>query len=569
MKRIERVVCALVLMGGALVWQGCDFQAAQDAFDNLDIIITVPEVNSRVAGVLVDANAGVPVNTVTTIAFGGRDAGLIVDDFDDPVNEVQAESGVFTFGISNSFSPTADNPAEFTVTVSVDGFNASTRTVQVFEEGLTTFQVLLVSDDPRQAPRGASGDSQSSGQASNGVTASDVIVTPPPATNTDTGDQITTSVTIPAGTVLQTSDGTPLTGALTTDIVNYTNSSDALLSLPESVLTDANGNPNPIEGALSIGIRDANGNFATSVTGSSGKWSGGRIAVNSGACSGAGITIVRSSSTPNGSPITDDVSFFLIGFGTDFITLPSSSVVREGADGNYEVIFCIPDDVRLLPGGPTTILIASWSVQVSGGRVSACTASGTTTVNLNGFTAGQVYNGTATLRGAGIAKRASVTLQEGSNTIDLSVFGPILETNLTLEVDVNGVKSTTTGNFCSGGQTVSMTNNKTAATLTLQSTCEVKLDVSNDFTVPITYSANDGTDGPFVIDGSVSVDPNTKIFQGASASFSFLPNKTYTISGSYGGEADSKTVTTDGSGNPNQTSFTSTILDGACTTASF
>lgn len=564
MKRIQKVVCAIALMGGALVWQGCDFQAAQDAFDSLDVIITVPEVNSRVAGVLVDANAGVPVNTVTTITFGGRDAGLIVDDFDDPVSEVQAESGVFTFGISNNFTPTTDNPAEFTVTVSIDGFNASTRTVQVFEEGLTTFQVLLVSDDPRQAPQGASGDSQSSGQASNGVTASDVTVTPPPATNSDTGDQISTSVTIPAGTVLQTADGTPLTGSLTTDIVNYTNSSDALLSLPESVTTDANGNPIPIEGVVSIGIRDANGNFATSVTGSSGKWSGGRLVASQGACTGSGITIVRSTSRPNGSPIDANIEFHRPGAAT--ISLPSSSVVRDGADGNYEIIFCIPDDIELLPGGRTFIGIGGFTAGLFG----ACTASGTASVNLNGFTAGQVYNGTATLRGDGMAKTASVTLQNGSNTIDLSAFGQILDSsNLTLEVDVNGVKGSATGTFCSGGQTISMTNTRTAATLTLNSTCEVKLDVSNDFTVPITYSANDGTDGPFVIDGSVRVDANTKIFQGASASFSFLPNKTYTISGSYGGESDSKTVTTDGSGNPNQTNFTSDILDGACTTASF
>ncbi len=67
----------------ALLATACDFQAAEDAFNEFQIVIGLDPIESPVAGVVYDLSSGQPV--AATLTFGGAGASSLIDAYSDPL----------------------------------------------------------------------------------------------------------------------------------------------------------------------------------------------------------------------------------------------------------------------------------------------------------------------------------------------------------------------------------------------------------------------------------------------------------------------------------------------------
>jgi hypothetical protein len=274
-----------------LMWSGCDFQAAEDAFDDFDVVIGLEPINTVVNGIVIDNSSDDLV--AATLTFSGPDASALIDAYSDPISEVDAESGVVTFGVQNSVVPTAANPVEFTVTASAPGYFTTSKTVSITETGDADVRISMTPDSPTAAVQGTSSTQSNAVQTTSTgrVTQTTTVQTTAPASVQSTA---TAAMTVQAGTRPLTSAGVALGSQITTSLRAF-DSVRGLQSLPSGALIDPDGSQPLILGATYFKMADAAGNVAVTFDRAPGK-SFGKQATACEDGGGTGLTLTTTES---------------------------------------------------------------------------------------------------------------------------------------------------------------------------------------------------------------------------------------------------------------------------------
>lgn len=269
------LLTALVLTMGL---SACDFQAAEDAFDEFQIIIGLDPIESPVTGLVYDRSSGEMLRA--TLQFGGTGASSLIDAYSDPLgNSMEAEGGAVTFGIANSVTPSTGSPFTFTVTASVEGYYSQTRTVTATEVGGVDFEMPMT----RQVDAFSSIAGTSSAQDGSIQTSQNGAVQQTRTVQTQGTASAQATATVTAGSLALTSSGQPLTGQLQTQVRAY----DPALgssSLPQGATMNGGANQ-AIVGAVYFLMTDGAGHVASSFAPGKG---GAASAGKSGACEQAG-----------------------------------------------------------------------------------------------------------------------------------------------------------------------------------------------------------------------------------------------------------------------------------------
>ncbi|MFT4604499.1 MAG: hypothetical protein ACI9W4_001230 [Rhodothermales bacterium] len=281
--KFSRPIALSAVLALALV--GCDFQAAEDAFDEFSLIIELEPINTVVNGIVVDNNTGNLI--AATLEFSGSGAGVLVDAYSDPLTSLNAENGVVTFGLQNAVVPSESSPVELTVTATADGFYTSSQTFEITEIGDAQFTVSLSSSNIAASVVGTTSTSNSSTTTdSGGAVTQQVTVT----TQQNAQTSSTASVAIAQGAVPVTAAGTPLTGQLTVDVRSY-DSGAGLQALPAAAKQRSDGSNQAIGGAAFFKMTDSNGNVAVGAVAAP---SGLTAAKSAGVCTGGILISLKS-----------------------------------------------------------------------------------------------------------------------------------------------------------------------------------------------------------------------------------------------------------------------------------
>lgn len=241
----------------------CDFSGLTDAADDFAVIIGLEPINTSASVFLIDAESENFVSSDVDVTFGGDNGSDVIDIYSDPLTEEQVESGVLSFGIQNSVTPSSDNPATITLNLSANGYKSTTKTLEISEEGSNTFYVRMINENNK--PQGVKTETNTEGSADEqGTVQSDFTA----SATSDEGSDAGASIGVASGSRFQDADGNSLTGQLTTNITYYNpNEVSAMTSIPVE-LEDDEGNPIVLAGMSEVSITDANGRSAASVTAS-------------------------------------------------------------------------------------------------------------------------------------------------------------------------------------------------------------------------------------------------------------------------------------------------------------
>jgi hypothetical protein len=390
----NRVRLGAVALCALLFTAGCDFNAAQEAFDNLAIILELDEIETTASGQLLDARTGELINARATVSFAGPNAADVVDTFNDPIDFMEASGGLASFGLRNDLTPTEASPADLTVLVEAPGYLPGVAKLRVTEDATDNgFTVRMMRRSPSDAPAGTTTRRQDTGSASQGGATSETIQ----VQVSDNSSGADASVTIPAGSVLETATGRALSGQLTTSMTYFNNNErDALLALPSGYTETASGQKLTLGFALNVTVSDPDGNVAATFGGSGKRQSGSSLTVD--------VTGLADPATGEEVEAGDKLRLLFwngttSGAWRDVTGTEEVDVVDDGA-GGLEVSFTLPTAGGFYAFGfpvPTGI---------------GCDVAGTFTVNGNGRTG----SFTATLIGNGNAYEKTINLPTGTGT---------------------------------------------------------------------------------------------------------------------------------------------------------
>lgn len=265
MLRVLRFPLVAVLLLGLLA--SCDFGAAGDAIDEFDVVVGLPALSSVVNLQVLDASDGSPISQEVQVVFDGQDEASVVDIYSDPLSEMTVKKGFANFALDSTRSPSSENPARLTLRAQAEGYNATSVSVQITEEGSVNRVIRLTPENPEQSSEGTAGSRETVNTGDNGETTTAVTAQ---TGETSTGpDAAQGSASIPAGTSLQTADGEPLQGQVTMDLSVYDNSAEAQELMPAEAKETENGR-RQIMGAVRFEVQDESGRTASQFGGGGG-----------------------------------------------------------------------------------------------------------------------------------------------------------------------------------------------------------------------------------------------------------------------------------------------------------
>lgn len=528
-RRLARILPLLLVGVGLLT--GCDLQSVQDEVNDFKIIVELPPINTVANVQLIDLQTRQPIAGTVDLAFGGPDAGAVIDAYSDPIATARARGGFTGFGIANGRIPTESNPVRLRVAARADGYLPTTVPVAITDTGSAPVRILMVPDDPRQAPTGTSGTR--------------VTATVARGTVTDPVDAVAASVAskasarIAPGTRLVDAAGDPLDGRLTVDLMSYENRGDGLRALPADVRTPVTGGR--LVSAARLRITDSRGRKAASFQ---------RVAKSGG----TGLSLTLSTGIVTSAM---EASYYVLRLqnGTDIVDVhvPASIVDGDsltfGVNGSQLVVGDETHDISTLAATAGDLYIS-----LQGVAPKTCTPSGTIQIDPNGHT------GTATLTAgnSGLFYELPVAVVAGTTASvtltslipDASV--PSLASDWTLTaIAPNGDVQTATADVC--GTT-------TAVTLPAPSSSLIDAFVSVDpgcpagTSIPFTGNVDGyvlnyrkaGTTADFqpVPGGNVTVHSTDTAFQGVDVKLLNVEGgQDYEFYASFDGESGSRIVT--------------------------
>ena len=524
----------------------CDFQAAQDAFDDFQIVIGLDPINSPVSGVVYDGTTGEMLSA--QLSFAGAGAASLIDAYSDPLpTQIEIEGGAVTFGISNGVIPSETNPFSFTVAASVPGYYPTTRTVTVTEVGGVDFEVRMVREvDANSRIEGTA--SIQDGRVQSTDTGVQQTVTIQTMVNPAT--QASASATISAGSVALSSSGQPLSGQFQTQMRAY-DPMQGSTSLPQGATQTAGGSNQAIIGAVYFLMTDAGGQAVANFTSSgSGKAGIGKH----GACEQAGgflelVVTISDAATVATVQALGAVTAQIWGYTpADGANNLLGETTLSSNGGNEEGTICVGGtlgnvdlnnlgDVAqgafftlVLPPNLGTLAPLALSLTVN--NVSSATTPGT-----------------ITLQGPGVYANRSLSFPGSSKTRSLAewlgVSGDYFVSSgasytITVQADGGAPTSTTVSDPSSGSAMVSLTQGATMTNYTVHAdfTCPAgttfDVAVSNESLDAVSVFYRRLPDGqPRVIpnDASVTKDTDQSTYIRVTSQLSAIPGETYEFTG--------------------------------------
>lgn len=521
-----------------VVVTACDFNAASDAIDNLELVVEIPPLETVVNVQAIDAATKKPVSSEVQVTFEGADASTVIDVYSDPISSLNFRDGFASFGIDSTAAPTADDPIELKLRVKADGYVSTSDPLLVTREGSITRTIQLAPENPNQSASGTAGKRQTSNVNDDGSTNSEVTLETEPTSNEASAAQA--SATIPASTQLQTAGGDPLQGQVTTDLSVYDNSSDAQELLPSEALVSEDGNRRLVEGALRFQVTDGNGRVARQFN-----------------SSGSDETTLSADlpevTTQNGSPVLVLVDPET---GETMTIQPngSSSAKSSSKNGPWSFSFSGNQVTATSPSGltfgPFSIeQLKNFLATVGVDLPNTCSPAGELSIQRNG------QKGSIGLSFSTDGFSGEATFSDSSDPVVVSpgdlfsgTIPDVGSVSVTVEAP-DGQTVETTINWCSDQKNVQLpapSAERIDATVVLLPGCPTGEKIPISGTVS-GYTVNyrlDGSDDAFRSvakeDIRVITGGTPKIFQRAEADlFNVLPGEDYTFTGALGSEGSS------------------------------
>lgn len=181
----------------------------------------------------IETNTANVVLSPLSIKFSGKDKNNIISDVNAPISELNVKEGIAYFAIKDNLQPSVSNPVEFTIVVQGNGYLSTSQNIVITKNGSNNF-VIKVLKLSGTLPPGINSQVQSFGNIPSTGTTSSI--------SANSGGTISTSITIPLGTVLKSSSGAPLSGPLTTEITHFdATKRSSITSFPGGFTVNAQG----------------------------------------------------------------------------------------------------------------------------------------------------------------------------------------------------------------------------------------------------------------------------------------------------------------------------------------
>ncbi len=241
----------------------CDMKSP---VENVKVIFNSKPITTIVAGIIINAKTGEPINDRTVhISIEGANKNIIVDLTASPKTSFTTNEGFVSFALTNDFIPSETSPAKLVLVAKADGFLPTSMPLNIYEVGDAQFTIHLI--EINNPPNGAA---TAAGTGTTNATGT-LIDNDLKVTATEPSTNAFTSIRVPVGTIIKDEAGNPLTGTITATIVYCTNQTEeSLLSFPGgfAVTTNTNGINEQTAfltaGFASIEIKDGSGKTAAS-----------------------------------------------------------------------------------------------------------------------------------------------------------------------------------------------------------------------------------------------------------------------------------------------------------------
>lgn len=195
---------------------GCDFTGISGLQDELTITLDLPGSDISLGVQIVDQRTGEPIRSGVRVSAAARGDLRLEDPFlSQPVDDGSTPAGLLVMGLDQAEGPPAPELVIVDVFVSAPGYLDTTKTITLDRSGLHTFEIGLV--NRRLPPSGVVVASGTAEAATDGR----LLTTLELATATEPLSGVGASLRIPSGAVLTTSEGVPLVGTVSADIVYF------------------------------------------------------------------------------------------------------------------------------------------------------------------------------------------------------------------------------------------------------------------------------------------------------------------------------------------------------------
>ncbi len=262
MKKFTTLNALLLLTLVVFLIPSCD----KTPIDNTKIVVNYDLINTKLNFKFIDGATGAQIgqsdkNTNVTITVTGPNKDVVLDITGVKLKNNSAESvnGFITLGLNpnTEYTPTADNPIEFTVVAQADGYISTSMPIRIYEEGNYQYRFAMVKLDA--PPAGVTVEqNMNAGNLTNGQVADDITV----QTN---GAEA--SITFNQGMTMTDENGAPLDGNISVMVTHFDNLEDqSLAAFPGGLTPMVNQ-----DGDVESGVFYSAGFAAIEVTDASGK----------------------------------------------------------------------------------------------------------------------------------------------------------------------------------------------------------------------------------------------------------------------------------------------------------
>jgi len=245
-----------------------------DPTDDFKIHIEIPEGGPVISAQFTDAGTGYSIQgTTVNVSIRGDDSLAVVDLLNEHVQSFSTSIGIISFAINDTITPTVDDPVDFTIIASADGFITSSRRVHLTNADDHRYFISML--NPGNLPDGTAGSQNSDGQADG----SGQVTTPIIIEVDEPNEGRAASGSVEAGTIITDRNGNPLSGTLNTTFIFSPVSTDTSLDAELQEIPFPNGYDVPYEdedgnviynsplnadafGFISMNITDDSGNEA-------------------------------------------------------------------------------------------------------------------------------------------------------------------------------------------------------------------------------------------------------------------------------------------------------------------
>jgi hypothetical protein len=218
LKKYKYIAGILAVAFFAVIYSSCDIT---NPTTNLAVIFNTLSISTNASVSFVDAATGVPIGSssnsvLVNVNFTGPGASQIVSSLDESISSISTKFGLAVFGVSSSFTPTAQNPVIVTLVASSSGYQTTSYPINIQSTGdnFYTIHMIKISAPPAGTSTALSTPVPTN---SSGTTTATTTVT----TSTETTSGGSAGLTINSGTSVTDANGKSVTGTLTANVTYF------------------------------------------------------------------------------------------------------------------------------------------------------------------------------------------------------------------------------------------------------------------------------------------------------------------------------------------------------------